>query len=82
MLFALGLITISSEPVVKIAIGVIGGIVLIIFGAVQIYKSIISNPEDLKKPKSSYKHLFFIGIAFIGLNPYFKFNFTNKIILI
>jgi threonine/homoserine/homoserine lactone efflux protein len=71
MLFALGLLTIASEPVVKIVIGVMGGIVLIAFGAVQIRKSIISNPEDLKKPKSSYRHLFFIGIAFTGLNPYF-----------
>ena len=71
MLFALGLITIASEPIVKIAIGVVGGIVLILFGAVQIHKSITSNPEDLTKPKSSYKHLFFIGIVFTGLNPYF-----------
>ncbi|KYK29617.1 hypothetical protein AYK20_05085 [Thermoplasmatales archaeon SG8-52-1] len=71
MLFALGLLTIASEPVVKIIIGILGGIVLIAFGSIQIYKSIITKPEDLKKPKSSYRHLFFIGIAFTGLNPYF-----------
>jgi threonine/homoserine/homoserine lactone efflux protein len=71
MLFALGLLTIASEPVVKIIIGVMGGIVLMAFGFIQIYKSIITKPEDLKKPKSSYRHLFFIGIAFTGLNPYF-----------
>lgn len=71
MLFALGLLTIASEPIVKIVIGVVGGIVLIAFGAVQIRKMIILNTEDLKKPKSSYRHLFFIGIAFTGLNPYF-----------
>ena len=71
MLFALGLLTIASEPVVKIIIGVLGGIVLIAFGSIQMHKSIISKPEDLKKPKSSYRHLFFIGIAFTGLNPYF-----------
>ena len=71
MLFALGLLTIASEPLVKIIIGIIGGIVLIAFGAFQIRNLIISNPEDLKKPKSSYRHLFLIGIAFTGLNPYF-----------
>jgi len=71
MLFALGLLTIASEPIVKIVIGVIGGIVLILFGAVQIYKTIIFNPEELKKPTSSYQRLFFIGLVFTGLNPYF-----------
>lgn len=71
MLFALGLLTIASEPVVKIIIGIMGGIVLIVFGSIQMHKSIIAKPEDLKKPKSSYRHLFFIGIAFTGLNPYF-----------
>ncbi len=71
MLFALGLLTIASEPVVKIVIGVTGGIVLIIFGVIQIRKIIVSKPDELIKPKSSYKYLFFIGIAFTGLNPYF-----------
>ena len=71
MLFALGLLTIASEPIVKIVIGVVGGIALIAFGAVQIRKMIIFNTEDLKKPKSSYRHLFFIGLAFTGLNPLF-----------
>ena len=71
MLFAIGLLTIASEPLVKVIIGIIGGIVLIAFGAFQIRNSIISTPEDLQKPKSSYRHLFLIGIAFTGLNPYF-----------
>ena len=71
MLFALGLLTIASEPLVKVIIGIIGGVILIAFGAFQIRNSIISNPEDLKKTKSSYRHLFLIGIAFTGLNPYF-----------
>jgi threonine/homoserine/homoserine lactone efflux protein len=71
MLFALGLITIASEPFVKNIVGIMGGIVLVAFGTIQIYKSIISKTEDLKKPRSSYRHLFFIGIAFTGLNPFF-----------
>ena len=71
MLLALGLLTVASEPIVKIVIGLVGGVVLIIFGAFQIRKYIISKTEELVKPKSSYKHLFLIGLAFTGLNPYF-----------
>ena len=71
MLFALGLLTISSEPIVQLVIGITGGIVLIIFGVFQIQNSFKSDLTDLKKPKSSYKHLFFLGLAFTGLNPYF-----------
>jgi threonine/homoserine/homoserine lactone efflux protein len=71
MLFALGLLTIASEPIVKQVIGIIGGGVLIVFGLLQIRSSIITKPEDMKKPKSSYRHLFLIGLAFTGLNPYF-----------
>lgn len=71
MLLALGLLTVASEPIVKIVIGLVGGIVLIAFGAFQIRKYIISKSEELIKPKSSYKHLFLIGLAFTGLNPYF-----------
>lgn len=71
MLFALGLLTVASEPLVKLVIGITGGIVLILFGAIQIRKIISVKTDDLKKPKSSYKYLFFIGLAFTGLNPYF-----------
>jgi threonine/homoserine/homoserine lactone efflux protein len=71
MLFALGLVTIASEPIVKNVIGLLGGSVLILFGAIQIRNTIRFNPEDLKKPKASYKHLFIIGLVFTGLNPYF-----------
>lgn len=73
MLLALGLLTVASEPIVKMVIGLIGGIVLIAFGTIQIRNSIISNPEDLKKPKASYRHLFILGLAFTGLNPYYTF---------
>jgi len=71
MLLALGLLTVASEPIVKMVIGLIGGIVLIAFGTIQIRNSIIGNPEDLNKPKASYRHLFILGLAFTGLNPYF-----------
>jgi threonine/homoserine/homoserine lactone efflux protein len=71
MLFALGLITIASEPIVRQVIGLIGGSVLILFGVIQIRNTIRFKPEDLKKPKASYRRLFIIGIVFTALNPYF-----------
>jgi len=70
ILLALGLLTISEQPFVKIVIGLIGGIVLIIFGLIQIYSTIYkSNEKDIKK--ISNHHLFLIGLVFTGLNPYF-----------
>jgi threonine/homoserine/homoserine lactone efflux protein len=71
MLFALGLLTVASEPIVKTFIGIISGIVLIAFGVFQIRNLFVSNSEEVKKLKSSYKHLFLMGIVFTGLNPYF-----------
>ena len=71
MLLALGLLTVASEPLVKQVIGAVGGTILIIFGAVQIRNSIASKSDELKKPKSSSRHLFIIGMVFTGLNPYF-----------
>jgi len=71
MLLALGLITIASRPIVKIIIGFVGGCVLILFGIIQIKKSITTESNELKKPTSSQRHLFLIGLVFTGLNPYF-----------
>ena len=71
MFFALGLLTIASEPSVKLVIGMAGGVVLIAFGIIQIHNSIKFNQDEAKKDQSSYRHLFLIGLAFTGLNPYF-----------
>jgi len=71
MFLALGLLTIASEPIVKLVIGMTGGIVLIAFGSFQIHNSIKFKTYESKKDQSSYRHLFLIGLAFTGLNPYF-----------
>ena len=63
MFFALGLLAIASEPIVKLVIGVAGGIVLTAFDIIQIYNSIKFNPGEAKKDQSSYRHLFPIGLA-------------------
>lgn len=71
MLFAFGLITIANTPVIKLTIGVLGGIVLIFFGIFQIYKSNLSKSKEQIDKKPSHQHLFLIGVIFTGLNPYF-----------
>jgi len=71
MLLALGLLTIASKPMVRLIIGVVGGAVLIIFGILQIYNLFKSKTEESTKRSSSSHHLFLIGLAFTGLNPYF-----------
>jgi threonine/homoserine/homoserine lactone efflux protein len=71
MVLALGLLTVASEPIVKFVVGLTGGIVLIAFGIYQIRKAFIFKSEESKSSKASFHHLFFIGLAFTGFNPYF-----------
>ena len=71
MLFAFGLLTVASEKIVILGVGLAGGIVLITFGVIQIRNSFVFKIEALKKKGSSFRHLFLIGLAFTGLNPYF-----------
>jgi len=72
MIFAIGLLTIASEPIVKLVVGIVGGVFLIIFGISQIRSSIQFKTIDPKEnKKSSLSHLFLIGLAFTGLNPLF-----------
>ncbi len=71
MLLALGLLTVATELTVKLVIGVIGGTVLIIFGALQIHSSVTSRFEKPQMAKVASRSLFLIGITFTGLNPFF-----------
>jgi len=71
MLFSLGLLTVASKPAVKTIIGILGGSVLIVFGALQIKNSFLYSQKPPEKKMMSSHHLFLIGLAFTGLNPYF-----------
>lgn len=71
MLFALGLLTVASEPAVKTIIGILGGCVLIAFGILQIKNSFLAWQKPRETKVMSSQHLFLIGLAFTGLNPYF-----------
>ena len=71
MLLAFGLSYILSE-LVKIVIGVVGGIFLVAFGVMQIFDSLRSKSENFQGvSKASSQHLLIMGLVFTGLNPFF-----------
>ena len=71
ILLALGLLSISNEPIVRIIVGIAGGSVLIIFGAFQIKNSIFINTKSEDSGNKGTKRLLLLGLALTGLNPYF-----------
>jgi len=71
ILLALGLLTVANEPTVKLTIGVAGGIVLLVFGAMQIRDSFKYKFDETKTREVTTRKLLLIGLAFTGLNPFF-----------
>lgn len=71
MLLACGLLTVANEPTVKLTVGVAGGIVLLVFGAMQIRGSLTSKSDETKSGRVATRNLLLIGLAFTGLNPFF-----------
>jgi threonine/homoserine/homoserine lactone efflux protein len=70
ILLAFGLLAVRNEVLIRTGIGVVGGIVLILFGLYQIISS-LKKKERGQEPQVSSHRLFFIGILFTALNPYF-----------
>lgn len=71
MLLALGLLSIASEPVIRLSVGIAGGVVLLIFGALQIRGSFLHKSNGAESGWKATRSLLLIGLAFTGLNPYF-----------
>ena len=71
MLLALGLLTVANKPIVKFTVGVVGGIVLLVFGAMQIRDSLTSKFSETKSGEVATRNLLLIGLTFTGLNPFF-----------
>jgi threonine/homoserine/homoserine lactone efflux protein len=71
MLLALGLLSVASEPVVRLTVGVAGGVALLVFGVMQIRGSLLSKSDEEKSKPRASRSLLLIGLAFTGLNPYF-----------
>ena len=71
MILAFGLLILSTE-LVKIVVGVAGGVVLVAFGALQIYGSLNLKKESLQvNVETSSQYLLVLGLVFTGLNPFF-----------
>lgn len=71
ILLALGLLTIASQPMVKILTGIAGGIALLIFGALQIRESLTLKPGQPSYRGIASRNPLLLGLVFTGLNPYF-----------
>lgn len=71
MLLAGGLLTVANEPVVKLTVGVAGGVVLLVFGALQIRGAIKSRFDESGSEGVATRNLLLIGLVFTGLNPFF-----------
>lgn len=70
MLLVLGLLAVRNEIFIRNIVGILGGVVLIIFGLYQIIGS-LKKKEIHKEQLVPTHRLFFIGILFTMLNPYF-----------
>jgi threonine/homoserine/homoserine lactone efflux protein len=71
MLFALGLLTVANRPIIRLVTGIIGGLVLLGFGIVQILNSLKLKNEGSITKEVKKQNLLLIGLAFTGLNPFF-----------
>lgn len=71
MLLAGGLFTIANEPIIRPIVGISGGIVLLVFGAMQIRNSLETKFHEDRIEKKQMRNLLLTGLAFTGLNPFF-----------
>jgi len=71
MILAFGLLTVGNEPTVKLIIGVAGGVVLLVFGAMQIRETLASKSAETKSVGVKTRSLLLMGLAYTGLNPFF-----------
>jgi threonine/homoserine/homoserine lactone efflux protein len=70
MLLTFGLLAVKNEVFIRNIIGILGGVVLIIFGLYQIV-GLLKKKEITQNQEVPSHRLFFIGILFTAFNPYF-----------
>lgn len=70
MMIALGLLSVTNETVVRLAVGVAGGVALVVFGTIQI-RSSLNKTDEVDSGNRTIRNLFLIGLASTSLNPYF-----------
>jgi len=71
LLLALTLQTVANEPLIKLVVGVAGGIALLVFGFLQIRGALTSKSTVASKGGIPSRNPLLLGTLFTGLNPYF-----------
>jgi threonine/homoserine/homoserine lactone efflux protein len=70
-----GVKQVVGESVIRLSVGIVGGLALIAFGAIQIYESVKpktgNQQKEVKEKSQKVRHLLVLGLAFTGLNPFF-----------
>jgi len=71
MFLALTLQLVINEPLIKLVVGVAGGIALLVFGVLQIRGAVASKSSVVSEKQPMLKNPLLLGTVFTGLNPYF-----------
>jgi len=72
LFLAFTLQTVAHEPLIKLVVGVVGGIALLMFGALQVRGALSPKPPSATgKSEAPLKNPLLLGTIFTGLNPYF-----------
>jgi len=71
VILALGLLIVAREPAVKVSIGVVGGLALLVFGAMQIRDCLKFRFNPPKSSGIASRNPLLVGLTFTGLNPFF-----------
>jgi len=71
VLVAFGSQAISDKPIIKLLIGVAGGLALLVLGALQIYDGLSSKWDKFNERGVAFKNPLLVGLVLTGLNPFF-----------
>jgi len=71
LFLALTLQTVINEPLIKSAVGVVGGAALLVFGFMQVRDALSTKPVAEGESKVPPRNALLLGTLFTGLNPYF-----------
>jgi len=71
ILLALGLLTVTNQPVVQLSTKVAGGLALLVFGVLQIRGFLKSKVSERDSRGIASRNPILLGLVFTGLNPFF-----------
>lgn len=71
MLLSVGLLSAVNSPAIRFILGMVGGVTLILFGILQIQKTLRSPSSESESKGMTSRNLLLVGLALTGLNPFF-----------